>query len=129
RAERHSLSGTRGRTLCASESLYQTEEFRSSSLEHRSIAVQIEELALKDGRDLPTSIVNYVRRTHETMVLNDAAREGSGESLGVLGNDPYFRQRGSRSVLCLPIVKQTKLVGILYLENNLASHLFHRRSH
>lgn len=113
-----------GELYVRAKAYIKAEEFRSTNQEHRSIAVQIEELALKDGRDLPTALINYVRRTHETMVLNDACREGAGDSLGMLGNDPYFRQRGSRSVLCLPIVKQTKLVGILYLENNLASHLF-----
>src|SRR5262249_28646032 len=29
-----------------------------------------------------------------------------------------------RSLLCLPLVKQTTLVGVLYLENRIASHVF-----
>ena len=37
----------------------------------------------------------------------------------VYSNDEYVRQNRSRSILCLPIVKQAKLVGALYLENNL----------
>src|ERR1700745_3151567 len=36
----------------------------------------------------------------------------------------YIRQKHARSVLCLPLVKQTKLIGALYLENKLASHVF-----
>src|SRR5208337_1809221 len=36
----------------------------------------------------------------------------------------YLRQRRPRSVLCLPLEKQTKLIGILYLENNLAPRVF-----
>jgi PAS domain S-box-containing protein len=38
--------------------------------------------------------------------------------------DQYIRQKRARSVLCLPLVKQAKLIGMLYLENNLASHVF-----
>src|ERR1700675_2157715 len=39
-------------------------------------------------------------------------------------HDEYLRQKQVRSVLCLPLVKQAKLIGALYLENNLASHVF-----
>jgi len=38
--------------------------------------------------------------------------------------DEYIRQKHARSLLCLPLVKQTKLIGVLYLENKLASHVF-----
>jgi len=38
--------------------------------------------------------------------------------------DEYLCQTHVRSVLCLPLVKQAKLIGVLYLENNLASHVF-----
>ena len=39
-------------------------------------------------------------------------------------DDEYIRQKHPRSVLCLPVVKQTKLVGALYLENNLTPYAF-----
>jgi len=38
--------------------------------------------------------------------------------------DEYLRRRHARSVLCLPLVKQSRLIGVLYLENNLTSHVF-----
>jgi serine/threonine protein kinase len=38
--------------------------------------------------------------------------------------DEYIRQKHARSVLFLPLVKQAKLIGVLYLENKLASHVF-----
>jgi PAS domain S-box-containing protein len=64
-------------------------------------------------RDLPQSALQYVIRTQEPVVLDDA-------SLGTLySEDEYVRQKRPRSVLCLPIVQQTKLIGALYLENNL----------
>jgi GAF domain-containing protein len=59
-----------------------------------------------------------VIRTRERVVLDDA-------SVGNLySEDEYVRQKRPRSVLCLPIVKQTKLVGALYLENNLTPRAF-----
>jgi len=38
--------------------------------------------------------------------------------------DEYICQKRARSLLCVPLVKQSKLIGVLYLENNLASHVF-----
>ncbi|MDV2998012.1 MAG: hypothetical protein N4J56_007717 [Chroococcidiopsis sp. SAG 2025] len=63
---------------------------------------------------LPESIINYVIRTHETVILNDAICEGS------FINDPYIQQNKTKSIFCLPLLNQTKLVGVLYLENQLA---------
>jgi PAS domain S-box-containing protein len=63
--------------------------------------------------DLPQSALHHVIRTRQRVVLDDA-------STGTLySEDEYVRQKRPRSVLCLPIVEQTKLVGALYLENNL----------
>src|SRR6266852_4698237 len=63
--------------------------------------------------DLPKSALHYVIRTREPVVLDDASVKN------LYSEDEYVREARARSVLCLPIVKQTKLVGALYLENNL----------
>jgi PAS domain S-box-containing protein len=68
--------------------------------------------------DLPQSALQYVFRTGERVVLDDA----SAANLHL--EDEYVRQKRLRSVLCLPIVKQTKLIGALYLENNLTPRAF-----
>src|SRR5712692_604148 len=68
--------------------------------------------------DLPQSALHYAIRTRERVVLDDA-------SVGNLySEDEYVRAKRARSVLCLPIVKQTKLIGALYLENNLTPQAF-----
>ena len=67
---------------------------------------------------LPESIVQYVIRTHELVILEDATREGN------FINEPYIQNRQTQSVLCLPLLNQGKLVGILYLENQLAAGAF-----
>ena len=68
--------------------------------------------------DLPQSALLYVTRTRERVLLDDASTDN------VYSKDEYVRQKRSKSVLCLPIVKRTKLVGVLYLENNLAPFVF-----
>jgi PAS domain S-box-containing protein len=80
--------------------------------------VVIEEVALKNFSQAPMAVINYVRRTLETVVVDEAVDDT------LFGKDPYFKAAGTRSALCLPIVKQSKLLGLLYLENNLAPQIF-----
>ncbi len=63
---------------------------------------------------LPATVINYVRRTRTPLVLNRASSEG------MFAEDPYIQRQQVKSLLCTPIIKGGKLVGILYLENNLA---------
>jgi len=68
--------------------------------------------------ELPESVLHTVIRTRESVILDDASAQNPFSA------DQYICQRHARSVLCLPLVKQSKLIGVLYLENNLASHVF-----
>ena len=68
--------------------------------------------------DLPKSVFYYVLRTKESVLLHDASSQNSFSA------DGYIREHRSRSVLCLPLLKQTRLLGLLYLENNLTPHAF-----
>jgi PAS domain S-box-containing protein len=68
--------------------------------------------------ELPESLLRYVIRTQEKVILDDASTQN------LFSEDEYVRQRRPRSVLCLPLVKQAKLVGVLYLENSLAASVF-----
>jgi len=67
---------------------------------------------------LPESVLHYVVRTQDSLILDDATIETS------FAADPYIKKRQPRSILCLPLTNQAKLIGALYLENNLASHTF-----
>jgi len=67
---------------------------------------------------LPQSLLQYVVRTQEAVSLDDAATQQ------LFAADPYIRQRQARSILCLPLLTQAKLGGLLYLENNLAPRVF-----
>ena len=68
--------------------------------------------------DLPESVFRYVLRTRESVLLHDASAENPFSA------DDYIREHHARSVLCLPILKQTRLLGVLYLENNLTVDAF-----
>ncbi|HEY1984756.1 MAG TPA: sigma 54-interacting transcriptional regulator [Terracidiphilus sp.] len=68
--------------------------------------------------DLPQSALHYVIRTLKRVVLDDASVRN------LYSGDDYVRQKHPRSILCLPIVRQTKLIGALYLENNLTAGAF-----
>ena len=67
---------------------------------------------------LSKGIVNYVRRTLESVVLADARADDRYAS------DEYVGRQRPRSILCTPVLKQGRLIGVLYLENNLATGAF-----
>jgi predicted ATPase/signal transduction histidine kinase len=67
---------------------------------------------------VPASLVHYVQRTRERVIL-----DASG-GVGKFSVDGYLARRRPRSVLCLPIVRQRAAVGVLYLENDLVSGAF-----
>ena len=68
--------------------------------------------------ELPESVLRSVVRTHESILLADAAERNP------FSEDDYIRRNRPRSILCIPLIKQTALVGVLYLENGRASHVF-----
>jgi PAS domain S-box-containing protein len=70
------------------------------------------------GSDLPVSALHYVIRTGERVLLEDASMKS------LYSEDEYVLEKRPRSVLCLPILKQSKLVGMLYLENGLTPGAF-----
>ncbi|MEW5856112.1 MAG: GAF domain-containing protein, partial [Cyanobacteriota bacterium] len=74
----------------------------------------IEEIA----SHFPLSLLNYVERTKQHLVLDNAT------STKPFATDPYIVSQQPKSVLCLPIIHQGKLDGILYLENNLTTEAF-----
>src|SRR5271157_3436234 len=68
--------------------------------------------------ELPDSLLHTVIRTQESVILDDASAQNPFSA------DEYIRQKRARSVLCLSLVKQAKMIGVLYLENNLTPHVF-----
>jgi predicted ATPase/class 3 adenylate cyclase/GAF domain-containing protein/tRNA A-37 threonylcarbamoyl transferase component Bud32 len=71
-----------------------------------------------ENQPLAQTIVQYVVRTQENVVLHDASQEGQ------FIRDPYIVKHKPKSVLCTPLVNQGQISGILYLENNLTEGAF-----
>jgi predicted ATPase/signal transduction histidine kinase len=75
-------------------------------------------LPLEKINRISAGVVNYVARTQQAQVLDDAAQEGRFRT------DPYISRRKPRSILCAPLSTQGRLVGVVYLENNLTAGAF-----
>jgi predicted ATPase/signal transduction histidine kinase len=76
-------------------------------------------LAVESSPLVPASVLQFARLTREPVILADAASQP-----GKFSSDPYLSRQGPRSVLCLPILRQAALVGLLYLENALVAGAF-----
>jgi PAS domain S-box-containing protein len=82
-----------------------------------TIIVRLPEAFVSEA-EVPESIVHYVVRTQKSLILDDASAENP------FSEDVYIRQRHAKSILCFPLINQAKLIGLLYLENNLAPNVF-----
>jgi PAS domain S-box-containing protein len=67
---------------------------------------------------LPDSVLRSVVRTQQAVLLDDAAAPNAFSA------DPYIARHATRSILCLPLLNRSKLIALLYLENNLAAGIF-----
>lgn len=81
-------------------------------------SIPIDELERRGHPGLPGTIVHYVGRTRESLVLDDAVAHPQ------FRDDPNIVRRGVRSVLCLPLQRPGSALGMLYLENNLLPGVF-----
>ncbi|MBD2360083.1 AAA family ATPase [Anabaena minutissima FACHB-250] len=73
---------------------------------------------LENNPTVPIKLIHYVKNTLETVVIHDLKTDLPG----VISN--YFHQHQPKSVLCLPLINQGNLIGILYLENQVTSNVF-----
>ena len=97
------------------------EELRTSAeaaVRGDEITVQVRQHPARDPIALPDSLIRYSIRTRDPVVLDDAMAQNPFSA------DPYIMKYHVRSVLCLPLINQGNLIGILYLENNLTPHVF-----
>jgi transcriptional regulator with GAF, ATPase, and Fis domain len=73
---------------------------------------------IESCEEVSQGIIQYVKRSGEAVCLDDA---GSDERFAW---DPYILRQQPKSIVCLPIFNQARLLGILYLENHLSSYAF-----
>ena len=100
--------------LNVDEKLFIQAEYKSE--EEKPSVIDMLSVTESDGLDV--SIVQYVQRTKEDVVLDDASCAGN-----YTGTD-YVQKNQTKSLLCIPVINQGKLLAILYLENNLTTNAF-----
>ncbi|BAY85483.1 multi-sensor signal transduction multi-kinase [Calothrix parasitica NIES-267] len=80
-------------------------------------SVKLQTAPVEDNSSIPTKLIQYVKGTQESVVIDNLQT-----NLPVI--DDYLNQYQPKSVLCLPILNQGQLIGILYLENDSTSCVF-----
>jgi len=78
----------------------------------------LQSIEVENCQELSSAIVNYVARTQESVVLDDAVRSGQ------FTNDSYIQKNQPKSILCVPLINQAQIISIVYLENNLTAGAF-----
>ncbi len=84
---------------------------------HDTITVRLRQAPVTPV-ELPESVLRYVLRAQDSVILDDASAPNQ------FSTDDYVQRTHARSVLCLPLIKQGELIGVLYLENNLTPYVF-----
>ena len=90
----------------------------SSSSSSATISTKLSSIRLESSNDVPITLINYVKRTQEILVIDDAT------AVAFIAADPYIILQQTKSLLCIPIINQRKFIGIIYLENNLTTGAF-----
>jgi diguanylate cyclase (GGDEF)-like protein/PAS domain S-box-containing protein len=89
----------------------------SATVQNGKVAVMLQQSQVSPEQ-LPLAMFHYVIRTGEKVLLDDASAPNP------YATDLYVQKNRLKSVLCLPLKKQARLVGVLHLENRLASGVF-----
>ncbi|MDT8999241.1 diguanylate cyclase [Paucibacter sp. APW11] len=85
------------------------------------ISLPLRELAGEPHALLPSALIEFVKLTRSTLILNNPASDER------FARNHYLRERRPKSVICLPVLNQGKLVALVYLENNLLENAFTAR--
>jgi len=88
------------------------------ALIHQRIGKFLLQSSYKESKNLCPEIIQYVVRTMKNIVINNAGIEGDFQ------NCPYIQEHQIKSVLCMPVIYQNTLKGVVYLENNLSDNVF-----
>ncbi|MBE9198778.1 MULTISPECIES: ATP-binding sensor histidine kinase [unclassified Nodularia (in: cyanobacteria)] len=90
----------------------------ASSSNTETMVTNFPSMNLELSADVPVPLIKYVKRTLEVFVTDDA------QTVTSLAGDRYILTQQPQSLLCIPIIHQGKLLGIIYLENNLTTGAF-----
>ncbi len=78
----------------------------------------LQSIPVEGSMKLSSGIIRYAKRTREPLVLDDAQKDDR------FASDPYIIENSVHSVLCIPLVRQQRVIGLIYMENNLTPNAF-----
>ncbi|MGK7926829.1 MAG: AAA family ATPase [Spirulina sp.] len=78
----------------------------------------IHPISVEESQDVPSTLINTVKRTRRSLVLNNASDNPA------YAGDAYLQQAQPQSILCAPLIARGQLIGILYLENHQCTEAF-----
>ncbi|BAY77453.1 multi-sensor signal transduction multi-kinase [Nostoc linckia NIES-25] len=87
-------------------------------VKEKDVNVVVNSQFIENSPLLPIALFNYVERTKENLILDDAIKDPR------FAADAYIATHQSKSILCLPLIHSGKFTSILYLENNLITGAF-----
>ncbi|MGB3532591.1 MAG: AAA family ATPase [Microcoleaceae cyanobacterium] len=96
------------------------QEWFLEAVAHINQPVQIDSISVYDSHNIPAALIHQVKRNLEAIIIADA------ENYSTLLTNAYLIKHQPKSILCTPIMRQDKIVAILYLENNLITGAFTR---
>lgn len=85
---------------------------------HRAEVITLQSVPVETRHDFPLTLIRYVQRTRDAVVLNEASQDS------IFRTDAYMTTKRPQSVLCMPMLHQGGLSGLLYLENALTPGVF-----
>jgi len=109
---------TKGALLLTSETGLTVKAIATRDNEELQLNSVHQSILLEDYQDLPSGLINYVRRTTQTTLLDTQTAQTQ------FATDNYLLRFSPQSLLCLPLLERGNLIGILYLENTIAANAF-----
>ncbi|MEH1851415.1 MAG: AAA family ATPase [Nostoc sp.] len=106
--------------LSEGDNLASTVTAVSSSSNFDHTYTEFPSISLESSYDVPITLINYVKRSREILVIDDVT------TVYFLAGDSYILSEEPKSLLAIPLLNQGKLIGIIYLENNLTTGAFTR---
>ena len=93
----------------------------SSCIDSQLYNINLNDIDKLEQPLLPDALIRYTQQTMKTLILDNPSEDSR------FSKNRYLRINNPKSVLCLPIIAQGRLIAIVYLENNLIEHAFTKK--
>ncbi len=111
------VGAEKGVLIINEEENYKVQALKTTSPDKIEI---MQNINIDECSEIPSKIVSSVIKSKEAIVINDASSDE------VFSNIQYVKRNKTKSILCMPMILHSKIVGIIYLENNQLSGVFNK---